>query len=221
MNEATGRHPLPDALEFMHRVGSWGIDCDTQVVAYDQASGAFAARLWWLMRWIGHRTVAVLDGGYKGWVATGNKVTSKKTQVVPRQYDGKPEDGSWLSTEELERCLGAVTLVDAREPERFRGESEPIDPVAGHIPSAINLPYKDNLDPNGCFLSTERLRDRFVEGTGNEPAATVVHMCGLGVTACHNVLAMEIAGLTGSRLYAGSWSEWIRNDTCGVAKGPN
>lgn len=216
----TGRHPLPDRQAFTAWLCSEGVDNNTQVVAYDNAGGAFAARLWWLMRWLGHEAVAVLDGGLQAWQALGGAL---ETGAAPAPDPAHFEAGSSLAASAALEDIIAFSrgrrtgrLVDARSPDRYRGENEPIDPVAGHIPGALNRPFPGNLDPRGRFLSPEKLRERF-ETLGGHPDE-IVHYCGSGVTACHNILAMEHAGLHGSRLYPGSWSEWIRDPSRPVEK---
>jgi len=216
-----GRHPLPDPDRLAERLGEWGIGADTQVVAYDASGGAMAARLWWLLRWLGHERVAVLDGGWQAWRARGY-ATEDQAPVVSRVDFPRrapltvPVDAGSV----LANMNGAADwrLVDARGAERFRGDIEPIDPVAGHIPGAANRPYTGNLDANGKFLAPEMLRERF-QLFALDAADHVVHYCGSGVTACHNALAMEHAGLPGSCLYAGSWSEWIRDPSRPVERG--
>ena len=216
-----GRHPLPDAQAFANWLGRAGVDGTKQVVAYDDAGGAFAARLWWLMRWLGHRSVAVLDGGFGVWLAAGQPTTAAPAVVAPMRFEGRPDpsmtvDAAWLEARlEQEDCR----LVDARSPDRFRGENETIDPVAGHIPGAVNRFFKDNLDPQGRFKPAPELRAAFETLAAGRPAFQIVNQCGSGVTACHNVLAMEIAGLRGSLLYPGSWSEWCSDPRRPVAKG--
>ena len=217
-----GRHPLPDPNALAVRLGALGVGSESQVVAYDDAGGAFAVRLWWLLRWLGHPAVAVLDGGFPGWTASGRPVTTQLPEVTPQSFTGVPERSAWVDTAAL---LADVTgertmqVVDARAAERYRGEVEPIDPVAGHIPGALNLPFSGNLDASGHFLPAAQLRERFISTLGATPPERVVHSCGSGVNACHNQLAMEIAGLAGSRIYAGSWSEWIRDPARPVATG--
>jgi thiosulfate/3-mercaptopyruvate sulfurtransferase len=191
-------------------------------VVYDDLGGAFAARLWWLLRWVGHQRVALLDGGIQAWVAAGGALTTEVPGPMDREFVGAPDDRLWVSTDDLvaELAAGLAQVIDARAGERFRGELEPIDPVAGHIPGAIDLPLTGNLDAQGYFLSAEQLRSRFETALANCPPERAVHSCGSGVNACHNLLAMELAGLRGSRLYAGSWSEWIRSPDRPIATGP-
>jgi len=216
----TGRHPLPDWQAFADRLSRWGVHTDHQVVVYDQGSGAFAARLWWLLRAVGHRRVAVLNGGWAAWQAAGGAGSDRQPARHARPVTLSPGTG-WVTTEQVERNLqtGEFLLVDARSGERFRGQREPIDPVAGHIPGAVNFPFEQNLAADGRFLPSDALRELWAERLGASHPGAVVHMCGSGVTACHNLLAMEVSGLTGSRLYVGSWSEWLRDAGHPVATG--
>ncbi len=217
----TGRHPLPDPKELAPKLGAWGVDDSVPVAVYDDAGGAFAVRLWWLLRWLGHSRVSMLDGGLQRWVAEGRTLTPELPAPEARRFVPRPNDRAWVTTQGLESALadGSIQVVDARAPERFRGELEPIDQVAGHIPGAINLPLAGNLGADGRFLPAEALRARFESALGGLAPKRVVHACGSGVNACHNLLAMEIAGLSGSRLYAGSWSEWIRSADRPIATG--
>ena len=217
-NGLNGRHPLPARGEFAARAGRWGIAPGVQVVAYDAQGGPYASRAWWLLRWLGHEAVAVLDGGLQGWTACGGALTAKPGQASARPaYPAGPEAMPTVDAPALLAGGAAWTVLDARAPERFRGEVEPLDPVAGHIPGAINRCFKDNLDADGRFRPAEDLRRDFAPWSA-EPAR-VVHQCGSGVTACHNLLAMAHAGLTGSRLYPGSWSEWCADPARPVARG--
>lgn len=207
----TGRHPLPDAQKLAARLGQWGIDASTQVVAYDAQSGATAARLWWLLRWLGHEAVAVLDGGWDAWSAGGYSIESGPAATpLPRVFTPRlrPELAADAAAVEALRQDPAFALVDVRAPERYRGEVEPIDPVAGHIEGAINLPFADNLQ-QGRFRPAEALREHYEQATAHKPAQRVVFYCGSGVTACHGILAYAHAGLGDALLYPGSWSEWI------------
>ena len=209
----SGRHPLPEPQVLAARLKKLGVNNSSQIVAYDDAGGAFAARLWWLLRWLGHPQVAVLDGGINKWNAERRTLT-RELPVPPPAGDfvAHPDDALWVGAAHVAQISPhpMARLLDARASSRFRGEQEPIDPVAGHIPGAVNLPYAENVSQDGCFKSPTELRRRFEAAlAGVAPAATVC-MCGSGVTACHNLLAMEVAGLKGGRLYAGSWSEWIR-----------
>ena len=181
-----------------------------QVVAYDQENGMFASRLWWLLRWLGHDAVAVLDGGFKKWTAEGRPVESGEVTRPPRAFSGSPRAGMTVDVNDVVSHLGAASprLVDARAPERYRGDTEPIDKVGGHIPGAKNHFFQRNLDEQGLFRTPEQLRETIKASVGDVPADQIVCYCGSGVTACHNLLAFEHAGLTGAKLYAGSWSEW-------------
>ncbi len=221
ITDFTGRHPLPNFALLAKKLGGWGISNNSQIIAYDDAGGAFAGRLWWLLRCMGHDKVAVLDGGIKQWQKQGLPVTTALPKIKSATFRPYVNEAAWLNALEVQNSLAqkAICLIDARTPERYRGEQEPIDPVAGHIPGALNRAFQLNLDGNGLFLPAEQLREQFKQLIGNTAPEQVVHYCGSGVTACHNLLAMEHAGLTGSKLYAGSWSEWIRNKNRTVAKG--
>jgi thiosulfate/3-mercaptopyruvate sulfurtransferase len=205
-----GRHPLPTVDALAAALGHAGIDATKQVVAYDQNSGMWASRLWWLLKWIGHDAVAVLDGGIDKWLIEGRRTTSET--VLPRLTTYAPaQPAPTVSAADILRHLGDNTfrILDARAPERYRGDIEPLDPVAGHIPGAINRPYSLNLTAQGTFKPAPQLRGEFDAALDGVAPSSVVHQCGSGVTACHNALAMAIAGLPGSRLYPGSWSEWV------------
>ena len=230
---ATGRHPLPPIDEIAARLGLWGIDAQVQVVAYDQTSGAHAARLWWLLRWLGHTRVAVLDGGLAAWqeeklpldtTPLPGSGAQAQREAPARRFDARPDPEMVVSTTELEELIGSghiaradVVLVDARSADRFAGRNETIDPVAGHIPGARNHPFTNNVDGAGRFVDRGTLREQFAKTLEGVPPDAAICMCGSGVTACHNLLAMEVAGLKGARLYAGSWSEWIRDPKRPVA----
>ncbi|MDA8110095.1 MAG: sulfurtransferase [Betaproteobacteria bacterium] len=206
-----GRHPLPEADAFAAWLGQQGLKPGDQVVAYDAGTGTMASRLWSMLRWIGHDAVAVLDGGFAKWRREGRPLGSDAPAATPTVYPGRPRAALQADAAFVAQRLGRqdILLLDARSPERFRGDAEPIDPIAGRIPGAHNRYCSDNLGADGCFESAEQLRREFaVQLAGRDPAE-VVHYCGSGVAACHNQLAMEIAGLAGSRVYTGSWSEWI------------
>lgn len=220
----TGRHPLPDPDDLAARLGRWGISggagtMPSPVVVYDDCGGAMAVRLWWMLRWLGHPRVALLDGGWQAWLKAGGPVSREVPQPLAGNFVPRPDDSRWCSVHELVGLLqrGQCLLLDCRDSRRFRGEIEPIDPVAGHVPGARNLPYPDNLDADGRFLDADALRARYEPVLGGRDPSEVVHMCGSGVTACHNLLAMEVAGMGGSRLWPGSWSEWIRDPARPVA----
>jgi thiosulfate/3-mercaptopyruvate sulfurtransferase len=216
----SGRHPLPAREGFGATAGGWGVDEKTQVVAYDQGNGAHASRLWWLLRWVGHAGVAVLNGGFAAWQQAGLPISQQAGVRQLRRFSVRPALTHLVSTAELEKLRaagqlsrGERTLVDARSADRFAGQNETIDPVAGHVPGARNHPFPHNLDAQGRFLPAVSLRARWLETLQGKAPATAIAMCGSGVTACHNLLALEIAGLSGAQLYAGSWSEWIRDPT--------
>jgi len=223
----TGRHPLPETGEWLARIGQWGIGPQTQVVVYDDAGGMTAGRLWWMLRAVGHMAVAVLDGGLPAWTAAGGALEAGAAQPSRTQgpYPGRFR-GDWVADmddirKQVENPAAGdkYLIVDARAPERFRGEVEPYGPVAGHIPGAQNVPYAGNLNPDGTFRSAQELRERFKPVVDAAGGREVVMSCGSGVSACHNLLAMEIAGIEGSRLYPGSWSEWVADPTRPVARG--
>jgi thiosulfate/3-mercaptopyruvate sulfurtransferase len=215
----TGRHPLPPVEAFAAKVRGWGISAASQVVVYDDAGGAFAARLWWMLRWLGHGAVAVLDGGFPAWVAEGRPVTAAVAQIAPGDFTPQPRGELLVTARELETPQSLMRkLFDARAPERFRGDVEPIDPVAGHIPGALNLPFAENLK-DGRFRAPAELRERFAAALDGTPPEEAIVYCGSGVTACHDVLAFAHAGLPLPRLYAGSWSEWITDPTRASSKG--
>ena len=217
---SNGRHPLPEVAAFARRMAQCGVDATTQVVAYDNEGGIFASRLWWMLRWLGHERVAVLDGGLAGWKRSRRPLEERVPAVEAREFIARPQamtvdTGRVLADLESARML----ILDARSPERFRGENETLDPVGGHIHGAMNRFYFDNLDDDGCFFKpVDELRAEFVALLGDRPASEVVQQCGSGVTACHNLLAMELAGLSGSKLYPGSWSEWCADTSRPVAR---
>jgi thiosulfate/3-mercaptopyruvate sulfurtransferase len=218
----TGRHPLPDIAKLAETLGRWGIDGRTQVVAYDQGNGMYAARAWWLLRWLGHTKVAVLDGGFAAWQEAGLPVSREAPTRPERTFVPNEAGNAFVTTAELQQALATdqFALIDARGADRFAGENETIDPVAGHIPGAANRPFGKNVDSRGRFHSRDELRRQWTETLAARPPTDVIAMCGSGVSACHNLLALEIAGLPGARLYAGSWSEWIKDPTRPIAKGP-
>lgn len=219
MTGRNGRHPLPDPRRLAEKLGAAGISRTTQVVVYDDDGGMYAVRLWWLLRWLGHDRVAVLDGSIRRWVAEGRPLVTEGPERVPTVFNIDLRDGV-VSAAEVEANLAKneFVLIDARGPDRFRGENETLDPVGGHIPGARNRCFRDNLDEQGGFRSAAELRQQYLALlAGAEPAQTVMY-CGSGVTACHNLLAMEIAGLPGTRLYAGSWSEWCSDPARPVAR---
>lgn len=210
-----GRHPLPTSRVLIATLGRLGIDHSIQVVAYDNAGGSIAARLWWLLRYLGHFRVAVLDGGWSAWLEARYPIGSGETRNMPREFRGIPSDRELAYIDELTM---APLLVDSRDPIRYRGEHEPIDRAAGHIPGAVNRWWKENLDRSGRFLPPEVLRPAFLELFKGTPSAQTIFYCGSGVTACHNILAVTHAGLPTARLYAGSWSEWCSDPTRPVGR---
>ncbi len=212
-----GRHPLPSADALNALFSRLGIDADAQVVAYDQRDGAVAARVWWMLRYMGHQAVAVLDGGWKAWTAAGLPTAGGVESRAGADFHGEPR-GDWLIT--VDRVPDARRLVDARDPRRYRGEREPLDPVAGHIPGAVNHCYSDNVDADGHFLPPATLAARLSETLAGTPPEEAVYYCGSGVTACHDLLAACHAGLPAGGLYVGSWSEWCSDPRRPVATGP-
>ena len=218
---STGRHPLPDMQLLSKKLGDWGIDKNTQVVVYDDMSGAFAGRMWWQIRNLGHQNVAVLDGGLKYWLAQNQAITAEIIKPESTSFDGAFSNDQFVTVDEVVTNLNEknFSLVDARAAPRYLGEKEPFDPVAGHVPNAINRDFSNNLDEQGLFLSPTELKQQFQPLIDQAPNQQVVHMCGSGVTACHNMLAMEIAGLSGSKLYLGSWSERVADSSRPVATG--
>lgn len=209
-----GRHPLPEAHTLASTLGRFGITNGVQVVAYDQGNGMYASRLWWLLRWLGHDAVAVLDGGFARWIGEDRPTTEGAETRPGATFAARPRTGMLVDVDAVAALSssGGATLLDARAPERFRGDVEPLDRVAGHIPGAANHFFQQNLDERGGFRKPEELRARLRRAIGDVASADVVSYCGSGVTACHNLLALEHAGLTGARLYAGSWSEWSSDD---------
>ena len=219
----TGRHPLPEPAVFAARAADWGIGPDTQVVVYDQGNSFFAARAWWLFRWLGHASVAVLDGGLAAWQAAGHALVRDTPDGVRGDFRAGAALTSPLDVQEVLQALGAQDrrLVDARGADRYAGENETIDPVGGHIPGALNHHYARNYLPDGRMKDPATLRAEWQTTLGGHPPQTLIALCGSGVSACVNLLALEHAGLAGARLYPGSWSEWIRDPARPVARGPN
>ena len=209
--QKTGRHPLPDPHYFARTCSRWGIDDKVQVVVYDDTIGAFAARLWWMLRWLGHQQVAVLDGGWQQWQSENRPVSLEIHRRTPRSFLPQLRSHLQINSDEVLQILehSDYKLLDARTVDRFRGENETIDPVAGHIPHALCAPYVENAGPDGKVLPVEVLKKRFHALLGPVQPEKTICYCGSGVTACHNLLAMAHAGLAEGKLYAGSWSEWI------------
>lgn len=220
--QGQGRHPLPDAARFAATLSRWGWRPGRRVVTYDAAGGALAAaRLWWMLRLTGERAAQVLDGGWGAWLAAGLAQEAGTVTAAASAVEVQFDAAALVGYDELQRHLAArdICLLDARGPSRFRGDEEPLDRVGGHIPGARNRPFADNLDGNGRFKPADQLRREFTALLGPHAAGAVVHSCGSGVTACHNLLAMEYAGLTGSRVFAPSWSGWISDPARPVATG--
>jgi thiosulfate/3-mercaptopyruvate sulfurtransferase len=218
----SGRHPLPDVVEFARWLGGEGVDVRKQVVAYDASGGYYAARLWWMLRWLGHDTVAVLDGGLQKWKLEGRALTQAAPRTEPTTFTPRRKEQHRVDAATVLANLRSpgMLVVDARTPERFAGRNETMDPVGGHIPGAVNRFFQLNLDNAGVFKPAHALRKEFSEVILGQTPEQVVHQCGSGVTACHNLLAMEVAGLKGSRLYPGSWSEWCSDPSRPVEPRP-
>jgi thiosulfate/3-mercaptopyruvate sulfurtransferase len=217
---SSGRHPLPAVPDFAATLSSLGVGNGTRVVCYDAGSGAFAARLWWMLRWVGHDAVAVLDGGFAAWTAEGRQVAVDASQRAPARFVARPRPEMVMEARDVVRALArGEPLVDVRGAERFAGQVEPIDAVAGHVPGAVNLPYTENLGADGRFRSPADLAALWQGRAGARAATAPICMCGSGVTACQGLLALAAAGIPGGRLYAGSWSEWIRDPSRPVARG--
>lgn len=213
-----GRHPLPYSGAFIAWLGLQGLRPDDQAVCYDAGNGTIAARLWWMLRWAGHDAVAVLDGGLAKWLAERRPVTANVPHFPHTQYPVRMRPDTAVGIGFVDRHPKDVVLLDARSPERFRGEKEPIDRVAGHIPGAKNRYCMENIGAGGTFKAPEVLKKEFRDILGNVPASKVVNYCGSGVSACHNLLAMEVAGLPGAKLYPGSWSDWISDPERPIAR---
>ena len=219
--EFRGRHPLPTPADFVETLRGWGVYPNSQVIAYDAHGGMFAARLWWMLRWVGHKSVAVLDGGLQAWQAAGGELTPATINRSRGSITLQPALVGTVSADDVLANLSARArqVIDARAADRFRGENETIDPVAGHIPGAKNRWFKDNLDADGFFKGADKLRAEYT-ALIKQPEHTIMQ-CGSGISACHNLLAMEIAGLPGALLYPGSWSEWSADASRPVALGAN
>ena len=217
----TGRHPLPEAAVLADKLCHLGVGVNKQVVVYDDSFGAMAVRMWWLLRWLGHPAVALLDGGLPKWKREMRPLTTEVPQPEKAKCVCLPEASQIVGAEDVLHAMhgSGELIIDARPERRFTGEFEPLDPVAGHVPGAVNWNFEDNLDIDGTFLPPEALRENYQALLKGRPPWKVIHMCGSGVTACHNLLAMEIAGLPGSRLYPGSWSEWITDPSRPIATG--
>ncbi len=221
MTSASGRHPLPDPAVFIDKLQSWGVNNSSQIICYDDVSGAYAARMWWLLKWLGHNDVAVLDGGVNKWTESGLKLETE-TQTKPKgAFSGQANNDMWVDIDFVQQQLeqNKISLLDARTSERFNAQDSKTDPIPGHVPGALSFPFAGNLNKQGLFLSADELKQRFENTFAEQEKKEVINMCGSGVTACHNLLAMSIAGLPMSRLYVGSWSEWIKEKSRPVATG--
>lgn len=221
-NGRNGRHPLPNPDALREAFGRLGIGSGVQVVAYDQDNAMFASRLWWLLRWMGHLQVAVLDGGFAAWQHAGGPTRPGEEFIPLRIFEGNPDDSLVVGVDEVMAIAAGARgwrLLDARSPERFRGDVEPLDPAAGHIPGAVNHFFQGNLNETGRFLSADELRRHFQHRLADASPDRTIAYCGSGVTACHNLLAMAHAGLPGARLYPGSWSEWCADSSRPIATG--
>jgi len=217
----SGRHPLPDVKLFSEKLSGWGVDSSKQVVVYDDSFGSMAVKMWWLLRWLGHNNVALLDGGLPKWIKQKLPLTTELPKVVPAVFVPQLQDDMVADADEVDKARQehCSAVIDARPEQRFSGEREPLDKVAGHIPGSINWVFEENLDFDGTYLPSDELREAYLKILHGVNPGNVIHTCGSGVTACHNMLAMEIAGLPGGRLYAGSWSQWITDPARPVAKG--
>jgi thiosulfate/3-mercaptopyruvate sulfurtransferase len=217
----SGRHPLPDPAVLARRLGLWGVDESKQVVVYDDSFGSMAVRLWWLLRWLGHDAVALLNGGFPSWAKQGRELSAEIPVIHATGFHPAADNSLWVDSDDvLEALRNKKVIIDARAEERFSGLIEPLDQVAGHIPGSINSPFEDNLDLRGNFLPAQELRALYESLLHGARPDEVIHMCGSGVTACHNLLAMEIAGMPGGKLYAGSWSEWITDPSRPIVQAP-
>jgi thiosulfate/3-mercaptopyruvate sulfurtransferase len=217
----SGRHPLPDADRLAECFRRWGIDPDTQIVAYDASAGSYAGRLWWLARWLGHDKVAVLDGGWQAALKAGLTIETGDAGPRPGQFERKRplEEPVDVDAVQSARTDSDWLVVDARAPDRYAGQNETIDPIAGHVPGAVNRFWQSNLGPDGRFKPAAQLHSEFIALLGARSADRLIAQCGSGVTACHNLLAMQHAGLKGARLFPGSWSQWITDPTRPIAVG--
>lgn len=217
----SGRHPLPSPQLLSEKLGLWGVDNTRQVVVYDDSFGSMAVRMWWLLRWLGHDAVALLDGGIPMWMRQKLPVTTDLPEIIPTQFIPRLQNSMWADVAEVDQARQDRNrlIIDARPEDRFSGEREPLDKVAGHIPGSINWTFEENIDFDGTYLPAEELRTAYLDLLHDIPPEQAIHSCGSGVTACHNILAMEIAGLPGGKLYPGSWSEWITDTSRPVATG--
>ncbi|MGI9235344.1 MAG: sulfurtransferase [Woeseiaceae bacterium] len=218
----TGRHPLPDVDGFAATLGRMGIDERSDVIVYDAGPGALAARAWWLLRWLGHDKVRLLNGGFQQWLKDGNAIDAGDQRATPRKFSARPRSDRIITTAELadsSHSIETMNLVDARDTARFKGDEEPIDTVAGHIPGALNVPFPESLDDNGLWRTPEELESLWAAVLGEDRHTAWISMCGSGVTACHLAISALEAGYREPRLYVGSWSEWIRDPTRAIGRG--
>ncbi len=217
----TGRHPLPDPQVLAQKLSAWGVDASKQVVVYDDSFGSMAVKMWWLLRWLGHNNVALLDGNWPLWVKKKLPVTAELPQITPAKFVVNVQYDMVAHVNEVNeaRQEACRLIIDARPEQRFTGEREALDKVAGHIPGAVNWVFEENLDFDGTYLPAEELKEAYTNLLHGVKPHNVIHSCGSGVTACHNMLAMEVAGLSSGKLYAGSWSEWITDPSRPVATG--
>lgn len=221
MTATSGRHPLPEPSELVNKLQLWGVSNSSQIICYDDMSGAFAARMWWLLKWLGHDDVAVLDGGIDKWTSNNLALETDVNKRSKGTFSGKENNNMWVDVSFVQQQLAEnkINLLDARSGERFTAQDTKTDPVAGHVPGAMSFPFSENLTKQGVFLSADELRTRFAETFSASENKEIINMCGSGVTACHNLLAMSIAGLPMTRLFVGSWSEWIKDKSRPVATG--
>jgi len=217
----SGRHPLPDPQALAAKLGQWGVDETRQVVVYDDSFGSMAVRMWWLLRWLGHDAVALLDGGLPRWMRQKLPITAALPTIKPTLFTPRLQNAMWADASEVNQARQdrSRMIIDARPEQRFSGENEPLDRVGGHIPGSVNWTFEENIDFDGTYLPAEELRAAYLDLLHGIPPEQVIHSCGSGVTACHNILAMEIAGLAGGKLYPGSWSEWISDPSRPIATG--
>lgn len=221
VTSTSGRHPLPNPEELINKLQSWGVNNSSQIICYDDMSGAFAARMWWLLKWLGHNNIAVLDGGIEKWTAKNIPLETDSQQRTAGSFSGLANNDMWVNVEFVQKELeqDKINLLDARSVERFTAKDTKTDPVAGHVPGAMSYPFAENLSKQGVFLPSEELHKRFTPIVSNPENKELINMCGSGVTACHNILAMSIAELPMTRLFVGSWSEWIKDKSRPVATG--
>jgi len=221
VTSTSGRHPLPNPEELINKLQSWGVNNSSQIICYDDMSGAFAARMWWLLKWLGHNNIAVLDGGIEKWTAKNVSLETDTQQRAAGSFSGQANNDMWVNVEFVQKELeqDKINLLDARSVERFTAKDTKTDPVAGHVPGAMSYPFAENLSKQGVFLPSEELHKRFTPIVSNPENKELINMCGSGVTACHNILAMSIAELPMTRLFVGSWSEWIKDKSRPVATG--